>query len=53
MTGTVSEVGAMTISWNTTLTKISENKTAADIAGMPQQTTYTFLPAPTPTPQHK
>jgi hypothetical protein len=53
ITGKVLGEGAMTISYNTTLTKITKNKTAEDIVNIPQQTTYTFMtprrPTPTPT----
>ena len=52
ITGKVLSQGAMTISWNTTLTKITKNKTAEDIVNIPQQATYTFV-NPTPTPPKK
>jgi len=51
LTGKVSGEGAMTISYNTALTKISKNQTAEDIVDIPQNSTYSFVnPTPTNTP---
>ncbi|MBU1326791.1 S-layer homology domain-containing protein [Patescibacteria group bacterium] len=43
------EAGTITITYDTTLTKIAQNKTAQDIVNIPQEQTYIFTPPPTPT----
>ena len=49
LTFTAPASGSLMVAYNTTLTKISENATAADILGMPKEGTYAFV-SPTPTP---
>jgi len=52
LTMTPTKQGSVTISFDPTLTKILQNKTAQDILNIPQQQTYTFVtPTPTPTPR--
>ncbi len=49
-TFTAPDSGNMTIAFDPTLSKISENQTTADILMTPQTGTYTFAPTTTPTP---
>lgn len=49
ITMTPREAGTITITYDTTLTKIAQNKTAQDIVNIPQEQKYTFSSQPTPT----